>query len=144
MFAEGVLASELFGHEAGAFTGAAGRRRGVFEQAHGGTLFLDEIGELSAAGAGDAAARAPGAGRCGGWAARRRSSVDVRVLAATHRDLAAMVEQGTFREDLYYRLRGAIARGAAAARAGGDDRAARRRVPRRRLQSRRKGAAAAR
>ncbi|WP_438032903.1 sigma-54 interaction domain-containing protein [Sorangium sp. So ce204] len=107
VFAEGVLASELFGHEAGAFTGAAGRRRGVFEQAHGGTLFLDEIGELSPRVQAsllrvlqDGTLR-----RVGGEA---KIELDVRVLAATHRDLAAMVEEGTFREDLYYRLRGAI------------------------------------
>ncbi|WP_437925549.1 RNA repair transcriptional activator RtcR family protein [Sorangium sp. So ce291] len=107
VFAEGVLASELFGHEAGAFTGAAGRRRGVFEQAHGGTLFLDEIGELSPRVQAsllrvlqDGTLR-----RVGGEAT---IELDVRVLAATHRDLAAMVAEGTFREDLYYRLRGAI------------------------------------
>ncbi|WP_433929301.1 sigma-54 interaction domain-containing protein [Sorangium cellulosum] len=107
VFAEGVLASELFGHEAGAFTGAAGRRRGVFEQAHGGTLFLDEIGELSPRVQAsllrvlqDGTLR-----RVGGEAT---IELDVRVLAATHRDLAAMVERGEFREDLYYRLRGAV------------------------------------
>ncbi|MGK4002195.1 sigma-54 dependent transcriptional regulator [Sorangium sp. So ce1036] len=107
VFAEGVLASELFGHEAGAFTGAAGRRRGVFEQAHGGTLFLDEIGELSPRVQAsllrvlqDGTLR-----RVGGEA---KIELDVRVVAATHRDLAAMVADGAFREDLVYRLRGAI------------------------------------
>ncbi len=106
VFAEGVVASELFGHEAGAFTGAAARRRGVFEQAHQGTLLLDEIGELSPRVQThllrvlqEGALR-----RVGGEA---RVAVDVRVVAATHRDLAAMVAAGTFREDLFYRLRGA-------------------------------------
>jgi DNA-binding NtrC family response regulator len=106
VFAEGVLASELFGHEAGAFTGAGARRRGVFEQAHRGTLLLDEVGELSPR-VQAALLRVLQEGalrRVGGEA---RVAVDVRVLAATHRDLAAMVRAGTFREDLYYRLRGA-------------------------------------
>ncbi len=105
-FAEGVLSSELFGHEPGAFTGATGRRRGLFEQAHGGTLFLDEVGELAPRVQAtllrvlqDGTLR-----RVGG---EGRVRVDVRVIAATHRDLGAMVREGTFREDLYYRLRGA-------------------------------------
>ena len=106
VFAEGVLASELFGHEAGAFTGASARRRGLFEQAHGGTLLLDEVGELAPR-VQTALLRVLQEGalrRVGGEA---RIDVDVRILAATHRDLAAMVAEGTFREDLYYRLRGA-------------------------------------
>jgi DNA-binding NtrC family response regulator len=106
VFAEGVVASELFGHEAGAFTGAASRRRGVFEQANGGTLLLDEVGELSPR-VQAALLRVLQEGalrRVGGEA---KLTVDVRVIAATHRDLAAMVAEGTFREDLYYRLRGA-------------------------------------
>jgi DNA-binding NtrC family response regulator len=106
VFAEGVLASELFGHEAGAFTGASARRRGLFEQAHGGTLLLDEVGELAPR-VQTALLRVLQEGalrRVGGEA---RVDVDVRILAATHRDLAAMVADGTFREDLYYRLRGA-------------------------------------
>ena len=105
-FAEGVLQSELFGHEAGAFTGATGRRRGLFEQAHGGTLFLDEVAELPPRVQAtllrvlqDGTLR-----RVGGEA---RVQVDVRVLAATHRDLKGMVARGEFREDLYYRLCGA-------------------------------------
>jgi two-component system response regulator AtoC len=105
-FAEGVLASELFGHEAGAFTGAAGRRRGLFEQAHGGTLFLDEVGELEPR-VQASLLRVLQEGvirRVGG---ERPVPVDVRVLAATHRDLPALVADGRFREDLYYRLRGA-------------------------------------
>ncbi len=106
VFAEGVLASELFGHEAGAFTGASARRRGLFEQAHGGTLLLDEVGELAPR-VQTALLRVLQEGalrRVGGEA---RIEVDVRILAATHRDLAAMVAEGSFREDLYYRLRGA-------------------------------------
>lgn len=98
-----LIDSELFGHEQGAFTGATTRRKGWFEQADGGTLFLDEVGEL-----------APAAQvrllrvvqdseviRVGG---ERAIHVKVRIVAATHRDLPAMVEGQTFREDLYYRL----------------------------------------
>ena len=102
---ETLLLSELFGHEKGAFTGAASRRRGRFELASGGTLFLDEIGDISA--------RTQVAllrvlqestfERVGGVQPIR---VDTRVVCATHRNLRAMVERGDFREDLYYRLRG--------------------------------------
>lgn len=100
---ETLLDSELFGHEKGAFTGATGRKRGRFERADGGTIFLDEIGELS-----------PEAQvkllrvlqekqfeRVGGT---QTIQVDVRVIAATHRDLERMVREGRFREDLWYRL----------------------------------------
>ena len=100
---ESLLQSELFGHERGSFTGADRAKPGLFEVAHGGTIFLDEIGEVS-----------PGTQtkllrvldtsvfrRVGGTVEVR---VDVRVLAATNRDLQAMVRQGQFREDLYYRM----------------------------------------
>jgi DNA-binding NtrC family response regulator len=101
--AESLLESELFGHEKGAFTGAVAQHDGVFVRAHGGTLFMDEVGELS-----------PGAQarmlrvlenrtltRVGGT---KEIAVDVRLVAATHRDLRQMVGEGRFREDLLYRL----------------------------------------
>jgi two-component system nitrogen regulation response regulator GlnG len=100
---EALLESELFGHEKGAFTGANGKRTGKFEQCHGGTLFLDEIGDMP-----------PGSQakilrvlqeqafeRVGGNETIR---TDVRLLAATHRDLMAWSAEGKFRPDLYYRL----------------------------------------
>jgi transcriptional regulator with GAF, ATPase, and Fis domain len=100
---ESLLDSELFGHEKGAFTGAFEQKRGRFERAHKGTIFLDEIAELT-----------PGAQvkllrvlqdkqfeRLGG---SQTISVDVRVIAATHRDLQAMIRKGQFREDLWFRL----------------------------------------
>ena len=100
---EGLLESELFGHEKGAFTGAVGRRIGRFEEADGGTLFLDEVGEI-----------APAVQvkllrflqerefqRLGG---NQTIPADVRIIAATNRDLEARVREGAFREDLFYRL----------------------------------------
>jgi transcriptional regulator with GAF, ATPase, and Fis domain len=101
---ESLMDSELFGHEKGAFTGALFQKRGRFERAHGGTIFLDEIGELT-----------PGAQirllrviqekeieRVGG---AEVLSVDIRVIAATHRNLEVMLTDGKFREDLYFRLK---------------------------------------
>ena len=103
--AEGVLESELFGHEKGAFTGAVARRAGMFERAHAGTIFLDEVGETSpnmqvrllrVLETGEVL-------RVGGGAPIK---VDVRVVAATNRNLADAVRSGAFRQDLYYRLKG--------------------------------------
>src|ERR671918_709290 len=100
---ENLLESELFGHEKGAFTGADKQRIGRFEQADGGTLFLDEIGDMSA----NTQAKILRVlqehefERLGGT---RTIKVDVRLIAATNRDLTTMVESGHFREDLYYRL----------------------------------------
>ena len=98
-----LLESELFGHEAGAFTGAKGRREGLFEQAHGGTLFLDEIGEMDLAlqakllkAVEDRRIR-----RVGG---NREITIDVQIVAATNRDLDAEVAERRFRSDLYHRL----------------------------------------
>ncbi|MDA1222777.1 MAG: sigma 54-interacting transcriptional regulator, partial [Planctomycetota bacterium] len=104
---ESLLASELFGHERGAFTGATERKLGRFEQAQGGTIFLDEIGEISL----DVQVKLLRVlqereiDRVGG---SQPVPVDVRVVAATNRDIEAMVRDGRFREDLYYRLQGML------------------------------------
>ncbi len=99
-----LMDSELFGHEKGAFTGAISQKRGRFERAHGGTIFLDEIGELSA----EAQVRLlrvlqeKKIERVGGT---DTIDVNIRIIAATHRDLPEMVKAGKFREDLYFRLK---------------------------------------
>jgi transcriptional regulator with GAF, ATPase, and Fis domain len=98
-----LIDSELFGHEQGAFTGAMTRRKGWFEQADRGTLFLDEIGELAPA-AQVRLLRVVQEGEVVRVGGERPVKVRVRIVAATHRDLPAMVEAQTFREDLYYRL----------------------------------------
>ena len=98
-----LIDSELFGHEQGAFTGAVTRRKGWFEQANGGTLFLDEVGELALP-AQVRLLRVVQDGEVVRVGGERPVRVNVRIVAATHRDLPAMVEAQTFREDLYYRL----------------------------------------
>jgi len=100
---ETLLESELFGHERGSFTGAQSRRIGRFEQAHGGTIFLDEIGDLNANTQSKLlrVLQERCINRLGG---DEVIPVDVRVLAATHRDLETAIQEGEFREDLYYRL----------------------------------------
>jgi Nif-specific regulatory protein len=100
---ENLLESELFGHEKGAFTGAVGARKGRFEQADGGTLFLDEIGDISPSFQAKLL-RVLQEGEFERVGGGRTLKVDVRIIAATHRDLENAVEVGEFREDLYYRL----------------------------------------
>ena len=100
---ESLLESELFGHEKGAFTGAAGERKGRFELAHGGTLFLDEIGDVSPAFQAKLlrVLQEREFERVGGSKAVK---VDVRLICATNRDLEKMVQRGEYRADLYYRI----------------------------------------
>ncbi|MCA9317850.1 MAG: sigma-54 factor interaction domain-containing protein, partial [Planctomycetes bacterium] len=98
-----LIESELFGHEAGAFTGAKGRHRGMIEQAQGGTLFLDEIGELGLA-LQAKLLKVVDERRMRRLGSERELEVDLQVIAASNRDLRAMVAAGTFREDLYHRL----------------------------------------
>ena len=100
---ENLLESELFGHERGSFTGAVGSRKGRFEQADGGTLFLDEIGEISPAFQAKLL-RVLQEGEFERVGGSRSIKVDVRIIAATHRDLETAVDAGDFREDLFYRL----------------------------------------
>jgi two-component system nitrogen regulation response regulator GlnG len=102
-FTADLLESELFGHEKGAFTGAAELRRGRFEQADGGTLFLDEIGDMSPA-LQTRLLRVLAEGEFYRVGGQNPVKVDVRVIAATHQDLEERVKQGLFREDLLHRL----------------------------------------
>ncbi len=101
---EGTIGSELFGHVKGAYTGAVGDREGKFEYADGGTLFLDEVAEMPVE-TQVKLLRVLEERRVVPLGTNRSRPVDVRVLAATHQDLARRVEEGTFRKDLYYRLK---------------------------------------
>jgi two-component system nitrogen regulation response regulator GlnG len=103
--AESLLESELFGHERGAFTGAEHRRIGKFEQCHHGTLFLDEVGDM-APHTQAKILRLLQEGRFERVGGNESISVDVRIIAATNQNLPALIEQGRFRKDLYYRLSG--------------------------------------
>jgi len=108
-FAEGLLESELFGHVKGAFTGAERERRGAIEQAEGGTLFLDEIADLSPR-LQSLFLRVLQEKELRRVGSERAQRVDVRFLAATHRNLEHLTEEGHFRQDLLYRLQGAVLR----------------------------------
>ena len=100
-----LIESELFGHEKGAFTGATGRRIGKFEEANGGTIFLDEIGEMEI-GLQTKLLRVLQESKVTRIGSNKEISLDVRVLAATNKNLGTRVREGLFREDLYYRLQG--------------------------------------
>ncbi len=100
---ENLLESELFGHAKGSFTGAIGRKRGLFEEAHGGTLFLDEIGDMDL-GLQSKLLRVLQEKKIRSVGDNLTRDVDVRIIAATHKDLKAAIRDGVFREDLYYRL----------------------------------------
>ena len=102
---EGIFESELFGHERGAFTGCVGRRKGLIESAEKGTLFLDEIGEVPIALQGRLL-RALETGYYRRLGGREDLHADVRIICSTHNNLRKMVEEGTFRADLYYRIAG--------------------------------------
>jgi DNA-binding NtrC family response regulator len=100
---EELIESELFGHERGSFTGAVGKKKGLFELAHTGTLFLDEIGDMAAT-AQAKVLRALQSGEITRVGGEQSIAVDVRVVAATNKDLEAAVSAGEFREDLFFRL----------------------------------------
>lgn len=100
-----LIESELFGHEKGAFTGASGRRIGKFEEANGGTIFLDEIGEMEL-GLQTKLLRVLQESKITRLGSNKEIQLDVRVLAATNKNLGQRVKEGMFREDLYYRLQG--------------------------------------
>lgn len=103
---EALIESELFGHEKGAFTGAVMAHKGLFEEAHGGTLFLDEVAELPLA-AQAKLLRVLESGEFMRVGSTQRRQAQVRIVAATHRHLPRLVERGSFREDLYFRLNAA-------------------------------------
>ena len=126
---DALLESELFGHEKGSFTGADQRRIGKFEQCSGGTLFLDEIGDMSPLVQSKVlrVLQSQQFERVGG---NHTITTDVRVIAATNRDLEKMVEEGEFRSDLYYRLSGFHDPACAAARSARGSRAAAGKLPR--------------
>jgi len=98
-----LVESELFGYEKGAFTGAVGSKNGKIEQAHGGTLFLDEIGDMSLK-AQSKILRVIQEGEFERVGSNKTQKIDIRLIAATHKDLEDLVQKGEFREDLYYRL----------------------------------------